>query len=591
MKVKTVISSSFFLRIAFVAALGIVIFISATSYKHSSALSESSDLVVQSYKTKEKLNQLISEIKDAETGQRGFIITHDLTFLRPYYAAHQKVNSSFRELRTLLKDDPQQLTNLDTLGKLTNRRFKILWHTLEQDISNARGEMHLSMISGKVVMDQIRIQTQKMIDLETADLLETQKTYESETFLTPLFTAVLLAFSILVFSFSFFKINQDLGILRRSNETLVISNELINHAEEIGSFSCWQWDVGAKKLLYSGNQFRLLGCEPDSFEPTIENFLEFVHIRDRRKVLDNTTFVSKGDRSSEIFFRVVRKDGKLRYFRSVSKMITTRSGRKTLIGINSDVTEQFLSSIALEERNRELENNNKELASFNHIASHDLQEPLRKIQTFISRISESETQLPSTSWEYFQRIRSSADKMRKLIDDLLLFSRINKVEKTFEKVDLNSIVENVRIELSGALDEKQAQLTCAPLPIIPVIPFQVHQLLVNLIENSIKYSKSPLILKIDCEIVSAADEEVLNKENHRKKFHKISIEDNGVGFDTQYSQAIFDPFYRLHNNSEYPGTGIGLAICKKIMENHNGYIDATGKPNDGATFNFYFPVR
>jgi light-regulated signal transduction histidine kinase (bacteriophytochrome) len=164
--------------------------------------------------------------------------------------------------------------------------------------------------------------------------------------------------------------------------------------------------------------------------------------------------------------------------------------KKTLIGINSDVTEQYLNNLILEERNRELEQSNKELASFNHVASHDLQEPLRKILTFISRISETETAgMSESSKEYLSRIKISATRMRILIDDLLLFSRTNKTEKVFEKSDLNLLLELAQQDLAQIIEEKNAIIKSVLLPQLTVIPFQIQQLFTNLISNSLKYSK------------------------------------------------------------------------------------------------------
>ena len=190
-------------------------------------------------------------------------------------------------------------------------------------------------------------------------------------------------------------------MLKKTNADLRLTTESFKHAEEIGNFSSWQWHVDSNKYIFSDNQYGLLGVEPQSFEPTIENFLEFVHPDDRHIVTEGVKTALNERKPSNVFFRVIRKDGELRYFKSVARL-TDFHDNLVFIGINSDITEQHLSNIALEERNRELEQSNTELASFNHIASHDLQEPLRKIQTFISRIHEKEAgTISNTSKEYF----------------------------------------------------------------------------------------------------------------------------------------------------------------------------------------------
>jgi light-regulated signal transduction histidine kinase (bacteriophytochrome) len=177
-----------------------------------------------------------------------------------------------------------------------------------------------------------------------------------------------------------------------------------------------------------------------------------------------------------------------------------------------------------------------------------------------------------------------------LIDDLLLFSRANKIEKVFEQTDFNILIENVRQELSQTIEEKNAVLTVAHLPNLNVIAFQIQQLFVNLIGNSLKYCKPGIYpeINIDCELIQSNDYPILNTDA-QKRYYKISVTDNGLGFEQKYAETIFTLFQRLHNKSEYPGTGIGLSICKKIIENHNGFIIAEGKPGIGSTFTVFLP--
>lgn len=257
-----------------------------------------------------------------------------------------------------------------------------------------------------------------------------------------------------------------------------------------------------------------------------------------------------------------------------------------------DVTQLHLDNLILEKKNRELELSNKELASFNQIASHDLQEPLRIIQTFISLIEEKElSTLSDLGKNYFERINSSVGRMRKLIDDLLLFSRTNKNDKIFVESDLNLLLKNTLRELSEEIYDKNVHLEIAPLPVLKVIPFQIDQLFKNLISNSLKYKKQngDPIIKIECEKVLARNTPILNIVSD-SAFYKITFTDNGLGFEQQYAEQIFTIFKRLHTSDQYPGTGIGLSICKKIVENHSGFIYAEGKPGIGAIFTIFLPV-
>ena len=180
--------------------------------------------------------------------------------------------------------------------------------------------------------------------------------------------------------------------------------------------------------------------------------------------------------------------------------------------------------------------------------------------------------------------------MRILIEDLLQFSRTNKIENIFEEKDLNYLLENAKQEIIQIIEDKKAIIESDHLPTLSVIPFQIQQLFINLIGNSLKYSKADItpIINIKYAQIIAIGEEFLPDNN--KKYHKITIADNGIGFEQEYAKRIFILFNRLHNKNEYDGTGIGLAICKKIIENHKGFIYAKGVLGEGSTFIIYLPV-
>ena len=249
-------------------------------------------------------------------------------------------------------------------------------------------------------------------------------------------------------------------------------------------------------------------------------------------------------------------------------------------------------SLILENKNHELENINNKLNSFAYVASHDLQEPLRKIQLLAGHIREKEEKnLSEKGLDYFQRMQQAAKRMQTLIEDLLSYSRTDTEKIIFKKSDLNKILAEIKEEFKEEFHEKHAKINAQELPVLNVIPFQFHQLLHNLISNALKFSnpQKPLQIKIKSEI-STGDKLKYNKLLPKKKYCHISVSDNGIGFDPQFNERIFEVFQRLHGKDEYKGTGIGLAICKKIVENHHGFINAIGELKKGATFNIYLPV-
>jgi signal transduction histidine kinase/CHASE3 domain sensor protein len=594
MNLKAFFASFRLLKVIFIISSLLIIFISALSYKHISSLSESAKLVVYTHKVQIELEQLISGLKDAESGQRGFLVTKDSVFLQPFTNARVKVNESFHTLKTLTADNPRQQTNLDSLYVMIDARFKMLANNLQLGSQNNTPEKQLNegMVMGKDIMDKIRLHMATMNNLENEYLSRHEKKYEYENFLTPIYALLLSLFALLIFILSYLKINKDLTALKKVNEKLNITAETSKHAEEIGNFSSWQWNLETNKLIYSDNQYKLLGCRPGSFEPTIDKYLEFVHPDDKHIIIKGGKEVLDERGYPTAFFRIIRKDGVLRYIHSVSRLLTDENGKKVLIGVNSDVTEQHLSNIKLNEINRQLKESNDELSSFNHVASHDLQEPLRKIETFISRIKEDEMQnMAEAGKGYFAKIETAANHMRRLINDLLLFSRANKAEKIFQETDLNTVLKTVTQEMAQSIEEKKAIIQSAQLPVLPAIPFQINQLFNNLINNSLKYGKQDVapLITIECRVTNAKEDPLLISDSE-KKYYKISFTDNGLGFEQQYAENIFIPFRRLHDTGAYPGTGIGLSICKKIIENHSGFIYAEGKPGIGSTFTFLLPA-
>jgi len=246
----------------------------------------------------------------------------------------------------------------------------------------------------------------------------------------------------------------------------------------------------------------------------------------------------------------------------------------------------------LEEKNIELEKMNKELETFSFVSSHDLQEPLRKIRSFANILLEEEQgNLSDAGKNYLQRMDETVKRMHVLIEDLLSYSRIKSAQVKFERTDLNKVFQEVLTDFEGTIKEKKAIISASGLCEMNVIPFQFRQLLQNLLGNALKFSypgRAPYII-IKGKITAGNK---LNNTNllPETNYYHLSFTDNGIGFDPQYKDRIFEVFQRLWEYGEYKGTGIGLAICKKIVENHKGFITATGELNKGARFDIYIPV-
>ncbi len=242
--------------------------------------------------------------------------------------------------------------------------------------------------------------------------------------------------------------------------------------------------------------------------------------------------------------------------------------------------------------NDELKAANKELANLNWISTHDLKEPLRKIQIFASKVLDRENpDLSVQVKDSVERMRFAAEKMQLLIEDILTYSKTGNTEKVFEETDLNILLDSVLEELRDNIDEKNALVKASKLPKLNIIPFQIHQLFVNLISNALKFSKQDVAPVITVALEKVTGDVIPDdKVNKTDAYYAISFVDNGIGFEKEYEHRIFDVFQRLHPAHKYPGTGIGLAICKKIMENHKGHIMADSELDMGSRFTIYFPV-
>ena len=302
--------------------------------------------------------------------------------------------------------------------------------------------------------------------------------------------------------------------------------------------------------------------------------------------------------------RLKRADGEYRWYQC--RAIPQRRTDGTIemwVGTSLDIHDSRLFIDQLETKvqertqqllvaNNELVRTNMELAQFAYVASHDLQEPLRKIQTFATRILETERDnLSERGKDYFNRMQASSTRMQQLIVDLLAFSRANVAEKHLENTDLNLVLQNVKEQLGDIIQAESAVIKSDVLPVREVITYQFEQLFMNLIANALKFigpGRTPVIEIRSGEVPGAAIP--LAEADATRLYQYISFADNGIGFDPQYKDRIFQVFQRLHNRSAYEGTGIGLAICKKIVENHKGLIDAVGKPGVGSTFIIYLPV-
>ncbi|HEY0610304.1 MAG TPA: CheR family methyltransferase [Chitinophaga sp.] len=301
-------------------------------------------------------------------------------------------------------------------------------------------------------------------------------------------------------------------------------------------------------------------------------------------------------------------------FTGVGKKVLLVNARKVVQKIHhqqlillaiEDITEQRILNQELEkhveqrthallEANLDLERTNGELEQFAYVASHDLQEPLRKILTFINRMQRGhEDDFSQESKKYFNKINDASNRMIRLIDDLLNFSRIARLGKRYVKTDLNSLLQSILVDLDLLITDKRATVTIDKLPVIHAIPLQMTQLFYNLLTNALKFivPDRGAVIHISSKLMTKEEKAVQMPPGDAEAYYDITVRDNGIGFRQEYAEQIFTIFQRLHDNSQYSGTGIGLSLCRKIVTNHNGKIFAEGRENEGATFHILLPAK
>lgn len=400
-----------------------------------------------------------------------------------------------------------------------------------------------------------------------------------------------------------------LGTVRDITEERSFQQQLLEREEKFRLLAdsmpqhVWTSDPNGEMTYFNQSVYEYSGLTPGQIKS--EGWIQIVHPDERQENIRQWLLAVKTGEDFLMEHRFRKYDGEYRW--QLSRAIPQRDSEGNItmwVGSSTDIQEQKMFTTELEhkvqlrtselqQKNRDLENINKELQSFVYISSHDLQEPLRKIQTFSSRILETEyDHLSDNAKKHFSRMQKSAQRMQNLIQDLIAYSRTNVEVSNYERKHLLEVIEEVQETLSEELGQDNVSLKLHNICDVHIIPVQFNQVMQNLISNSIKFARAdqPLVIEINCDEVTGDEAGIISLSKDTLYSH-IEVKDNGIGFESQYSNKIFEVFQRLHSKDDYSGTGIGLAIVKKIIENHEGIILAKGRLNEGAVFDIYIPVR
>ncbi|AFC99194.1 putative PAS sensor signal transduction histidine kinase [Methanocella conradii HZ254] len=418
-----------------------------------------------------------------------------------------------------------------------------------------------------------------------------------------------------------FGILQDITERKNFEETIRKGSDLLAMAQSIAHIGNWEMDIKTKKIQWSDEVFRIFGYDPGDFHPNVHWIVYHAHKDDKDMVLGAIESAIKENKLFNIDYRIVTLDGVVKYVNFMADRIEKDSEGKpaSIFGIIQDITERKNAEIAmrkaqdelemkvaertaelekanaamkeeinerkkiesaLDKERLELKRSNEELEQFAYIASHDLQEPLRMVNQYVQLLAKRyKGKLDPSADEYIKFVVDGTARMRQMIVDLLEFSRVGTKEKPLEPTNLEEVISQVTTNLSVAIDESGAKVTHATMPVVMADFTQIMHVFQNLVGNAIKFRKEGVPPEVHIGAEKKGDEWV------------FSVSDNGIGIDPKYFNKLFIIFQRLNSASQYKGNGIGLAICKKIVERHGGRIWVESTPGVGTTFYFTLPAK
>jgi two-component system CheB/CheR fusion protein len=393
----------------------------------------------------------------------------------------------------------------------------------------------------------------------------------------------------------------DVTDLRQAEEQVIANKEEKLFLAEAMPLILWTSEadgrinfVNEQFITYTGKTLEVL--QHDQWESIIHpDDINTLRSRWHHAVKDKLDF--------SIEMRIRRQDGQYHWFLHRTRVQRDMEGRSSvLVGTSTDIHEQKMAAEIMEQRveertlalkhaNEDLESSNAELQQYAFVASHDLKEPLRKIHMFGNMLKDRyQDTMEDKARDYLSRIIGSSARMASLIDDLLRFSRLSQVS-FFEQADLKVIINEILSDLEVLIQEKNARVTVSPMPVIEAVPGQLRQVFQNLLSNAFKFSRKDIQPVINITATRLKEKKFDSPQETDGPFVCISITDNGIGFDEKYLDKIFVLFQRLHTKDKYEGTGIGLAVTRKIIDKHNGLITAHSREKEGATFSIILPVK
>lgn len=384
------------------------------------------------------------------------------------------------------------------------------------------------------------------------------------------------------------------NITNQKRQRLILEERglLLREAEALANMGSWKWDETNQVMVWSDGLYKILDRHPETFAPSWNSFFDHVYHEDKPAVEKFLSEIRNKKEGAAIEYRI-KSNGTFKYLSLNSRSPSTAVSEFDILGTVVDITDRKMYETQLEQYTAELKRSNEDLEQFAYVASHDLQEPLRKIRAFGDRlINRYKSQLDGQGEDYIRRMQSASTRMQTLIEDLLAFSRVSRNNDVFQSLDLDQIISEIKDDLDIQIKIEGADFKIGRIPRVTGEKTQIKRLFQNLINNAIKFHKlneAPVVEVTGMKITPLQIRREFGIMLPENSYVIISIKDNGIGFDERFTEKIFNIFQRLHGRTEYEGTGIGLAICRKIVVNHRGFITAKSKEGVGSEFIVILP--